>query len=103
MHMHRTESTREIRPALVTNHTSGIRRAAFAITALAATLLVTTACSGSLVHNYRRFQSALDRGASCSELFDQRERFHNDDTLAKIDRDLARIGCTSRDATRIDP
>ena len=53
-------------------------------------------------HNYRTFQSALDRGASCQELFDQRSRFDNADTLAKIDRDLARIGCTSPDATRSD-
>ncbi|MGE3685615.1 MAG: hypothetical protein AB7J47_04560 [Acidimicrobiia bacterium] len=65
-------------------------------------LLATTACSGSIVHNYRTFQSALDRGASCSELFDQRARFDDEDTLAKIDRDLDRIGCTSRDATRTD-
>ena len=59
-------------------------------------------CSGSVVHNYRTFQSALDRGASCSELYDQRSRYDDEDTLAKIDRDLDRIGCTSPDATRND-
>jgi hypothetical protein len=68
----------------------------------AATLLATAGCSGSLVHSHRTFQSALDRGASCSELFDQRSRFDDHDTLAKIDRDLRRIGCTSPDATRTD-
>jgi hypothetical protein len=35
-------------------------------------------------------------------LFDQREHFDNEGTLAKVDRDLAEIGCTSRDAVRDD-
>jgi hypothetical protein len=69
---------------------------------LVSAVLATASCSGSIAHSYRSFQSALDRGANCSELFDQRARFHNEDTLAKIDRDLARIGCTSPDATRTD-
>ena len=65
-------------------------------------LLATAGCSGSVVHSYRTFQSALDRGASCSELYDQRSRYDDQDTLAKMDRDLHRIGCTSPDATRND-
>jgi hypothetical protein len=77
--------------------------AAAAVAGLATVaVLITTACSGSVVHNYRTFQSALDRGASCSELYDQRARFDDEDTLTKIDRDLDRIGCTSPDATRND-
>ena len=40
--------------------------------------------------------------ASCSELYDQRARFDDEDTLAKIDSDLARIGCTSPNANRND-
>ena len=88
-------------------HTANRRRhtalsAATFTGAAAIALLATTGCSGSIVHNYRTFQSALDRGASCSELFDQRSRFHETETLAKIDRDLDRIGCTSPDATRSD-
>ncbi len=75
--------------------------AAVAVVAVAA-LLAAAGCSGSVFHNYRTFQSALDRGASCSELFDQRSRFDDPDTLAKVDRDLDRIGCTSPDATRTD-
>jgi len=84
--------------------TSPARRRVPAVVAAVAgvVLLATTACAGNLVHSYKSFQSALDRGASCSELFDQRARFDDEDTLAKIDRDLARIGCTSRDATRKD-
>jgi hypothetical protein len=69
---------------------------------IAGVVMVATSCAGSMVHNYRTFQSALDRGASCSELYDQRARFDDEDTLAKIDRDLTEIGCTSRGATRTD-
>jgi hypothetical protein len=75
---------------------------ALAAAVAATVLLATTGCAGNLVHSYKSFQSALDRGASCSELFDQRARFDDEDTLAKIDRDLDRIGCTSPDATRTD-
>jgi hypothetical protein len=78
------------------------RRPVAAAVAVAAIVLLAAGCAGNLVHSYKSFQSALDRGASCSELFDQRARFHNEDTLAKIDRDLDRIGCTSPDATRTD-
>lgn len=67
-----------------------------------ALVLSTAACSGSVVHTYRSFSSALQRGASCSELFDQRRRFDDAATLAKIDADLQRIGCTSADARRTD-
>jgi len=86
-----------------TRTTARRSRAAFTVAggALVA-LLVTVGCAGNIVHNYRTFQSALDRGASCQELFDQRARFEDADTLAKIDRDLARVGCTSPDATRSD-
>ena len=76
--------------------------AGIAAVALVAAGYAATACAGSTYHNYRTFASALDRGASCSELFDQRSGFDDADTLVKIDRDLDRIGCTSRDATRDD-
>ena len=68
----------------------------------AVAILATSGCSGSFHHSYRTFQSALDRGASCAELYDQRSRFEDDETLAKIDHDLRSIGCTSPDATRTD-
>jgi len=80
------------------------RRAASALAALAAgaALLAAAACSGSVVHTYRTFSSALDRGASCAELHDQRARFDNPDIVTRIDADLERIGCTSPEATRTD-
>ena len=67
-----------------------------------AVALATTACPGNLHHTYRTFQGAVDKGASCAELFDQRERFTDAGDLARIDADLARIGCVSRDALRTD-
>jgi hypothetical protein len=69
---------------------------------IAAVALGTASCSGSISHNYRSFQSALDRGANCRELFDQRGRFKNEDTLAEVDRDLAAIGCHTPESTRTD-
>ena len=65
-----------------------------------ATGLVTTACPGNVHHTYRTFQSAVDRGAPCAELFDQRSRFEKAHDLSRIDAELARIGCTSRDSVR---
>ena len=65
-------------------------------------MLATAACPGNIHHSYKTFSSALDRGASCKELYGQRARFDAQDTLAKIDRDLAEIGCTSPAATRTD-
>ena len=62
--------------------------------------LATTACPGNVHHTYRTFQSAVDKGASCAELFDQRSLFDRAEDLARIDADLARIGCTSRDSAR---
>ena len=82
--------------------THATKRRIGAVAGVAVTLLALTGCPGSVVHNYRTFQSALDRGASCSELYDQRSRYDDEDTLAKMDRDLDRIGCTSPDAERTD-
>jgi hypothetical protein len=79
------------------------RRAAVGVAALtAAVVLVTAGCAGNLFHSYDSFRSALERGASCSELFDQRDLFDDPETLRKIDRDLERIGCSSPDAIRKD-
>ena len=80
------------------------RRVRLLLTGIVAAITITaSACVGSHFTTYKSFTSALDKGASCAELFDQREHFRNVDTLAKVDRDLARIGCTSPDAVRTDP
>lgn len=69
---------------------------------VAAIALATAACPGNISHNYRSFTSARERGASCAELFDQRSRFTSTEDLAKIDADLARIGCLTRESARTD-
>jgi hypothetical protein len=79
---------------------SGRRTTTLAVAACV--VLAVAGCSASLRYNYSTFQSALERGASCSELFDQRERFSDRETLAQVDDDLAEIGCTSRLADRND-
>ena len=69
---------------------------------VAAVALATTACPGNIAHSYKSFTSALEKGASCAELFDQRQRFTGAEDLAKIDADLARIGCVTRESVRTD-
>jgi hypothetical protein len=67
-----------------------------------AVALATTACPGNVHHTYKGFRSAVEKGASCGELFDQRARFTGADDLARIDADLTRIGCVTRDSARTD-
>ena len=69
---------------------------------VAAVALATAACPGNITHSYKGFTSALEKGASCAELFDQRQRFTGAEDLAKIDADLARIGCVTRESARTD-
>ena len=67
-----------------------------------AVALATAACPGNITHSYKGFTSALEKGASCAELLDQRSRFTGAQDLARIDADLARIGCVTRESTRTD-
>lgn len=67
-----------------------------------AVALATTACPGNITHSYKGFTSALEKGVSCAELFDQRSRFTGAEDLARIDADLARIGCVTRESVRTD-
>ena len=77
------------------------RRTGLAGLVLAAAL-ATTACPGNIRHTYSGFRGAVDKGAACAELFDQRQRFTKAVDLARIDADLARIGCVTRDSVRTD-
>ena len=98
-----TTNTSTVGPAreLPALRRSGRRTTTPAVVA-ACVVLAVAGCSASLRYDYSTFQSALERGASCSELFDQRERFSDRETLAQVDDDLAEIGCTSRLADRND-
>lgn len=80
-----------------------MKRYRIALSGVAVTIaLATAACPGNITHSYKGFSSALEKGASCAELFDQRARFNGDQDLMKIDADLARIGCATRDSARTD-
>jgi hypothetical protein len=80
-----------------------MKRHRMALAGLAvAVVLTTAACPGNIRHSYQGFTSALEKGASCAELFDQRSRFTGAEDLAKIDADLARIGCVTRESARTD-
>lgn len=70
--------------------------------ATVAAAAVLAGCSGDIHSTYGTFRGAVRRGAPCTELFDQRARFDDADTLARIDGELERIGCTSPGATRTD-
>ena len=65
-----------------------------------AAVLATTACPGNIHHSYSGFRGAVEQGASCAELFDQRSRFSKGSDLARIDADLGRIGYESQDSVR---
>ncbi|MGH2701887.1 MAG: hypothetical protein ACRDJB_05290 [Actinomycetota bacterium] len=62
--------------------------------------LMLVGCSGG--DTYDEFSSAVDSGASCSELFDQRGNFDSKRDLDRIDADLERIGCENRNSERAE-
>ena len=68
-------------------------------------LLIGTAavsCVSSGVDTVEDFMSAVDSGADCEELFDQRENFDESVDLERIDSELDRIGCESPESERTD-
>jgi outer membrane murein-binding lipoprotein Lpp len=62
--------------------------------------LMVVGCSGG--DNYDEFSSAVESGASCAELFDQRANFDKRSDLDRIDADLEQIGCETRNSERTD-
>ena len=70
--------------------------------AAAVALTLAGACVDSGVENYEDFKSALDKGVTCAELFDQRETIEGQDDLELVNRDLERIGCENRNSERND-
>ena len=59
---------------------------------VAALALTLSACVSSGVANYQEFRSALERGAPCAELIDQRDGLSGADRN-KATADLEEIGC----------
>jgi hypothetical protein len=69
---------------------------------LAAIMLMTAAACGIGVNEIDEFQGAVDAGAPCEELFDQRANFPDERDLETIDEILDSIGCESRTSERTD-
>lgn len=72
------------------------------ITAIVLTL-TTTSCVGTGVDSYEEFRSAVDSGATCSQLIEMRSNFDDRPQMQeRIDADLHEIGCTSTSSERTD-
>ena len=69
--------------------------------ALAISALSLGACDVG-VDSYEDFHSAVESGAPCGELFDQRSNFSDKAMLDRIDADLEEIGCEDRQSVRTD-
>jgi hypothetical protein len=67
-----------------------------------AAIFATTACPSNIYSTYKGFQGAVEKGSSCADLFDMRNRFDDADDRSKADADLARIGCASPGSARTD-
>jgi hypothetical protein len=72
------------------------------VLALGAAAVLLGACVGTGVDTVEEFDSALESGAPCNQLFEMRENFHRDHELEHIDSELERIGCEDRDSERTD-
>jgi hypothetical protein len=72
------------------------------VAALAATAVFLGACVGTGVDTYEEFESAIEGGAPCNQLFDMRENFDKAKDLERIDADLDRLGCDDRNSDRND-
>jgi hypothetical protein len=62
--------------------------------------IMATECTGG--DSYKEFLSAVQSGAPCSELFDQRGNFTNQRDLERIDSTLDEIGCEDSTSERTD-
>jgi hypothetical protein len=62
--------------------------------------IMATGCTGG--DTYEEFLSAVESGAPCSELFDQRSNFTNQRDLERIDSTLDEIGCEDYTSERTD-
>lgn len=77
-------------------------RAHAALAGLCTVAVLFGGCVGTGVDTYSEFRSALESGAPCSELFDQRSNFKEPRDVNRIDADLKRIGCESASSERTD-
>ena len=78
-----------------------MRRSALGLAALSTTLLVTAGCSTG-VQSYDEFRSAVDSGATCSQLWDIEKNFEATGDEERVVSDLKEIGCDTARSVRDD-
>lgn len=64
------------------------------------TVVVLFAVRSIGVKNYREFRSAVDSGATCSELWDIERNFEGTADAARMASDLKRVGCYTAGSVR---
>jgi hypothetical protein len=78
------------------------RRTRLTVAAVAGALgILASACVGVGVKDYEGFRSAVESGASCSQLIDIKSGFDGSDE-ARMERDLRELGCTTAASSRTD-
>ena len=78
-----------------------LRRIVLGLAALSTTLLVTAGCSIG-VQSYDEFRSAVDSGATCSQLWDIEKNFETTEDEERVVSDLKEIGCDTARSIRDD-
>ena len=78
-----------------------MRRITLGLAALSTTLLITAGCSTG-VQSYDEFRSAVDSGATCSQLWDIEKNFEATEDEERVASDLKEIGCDTFRSVRDD-
>jgi hypothetical protein len=78
-----------------------VRRIALIVAALSTTLVVAVGCSTG-VQSYDEFRSAVDSGATCSQLWDIAKNFEATADEERVVSDLQEIGCDTARSARDD-
>jgi hypothetical protein len=77
-------------------------RIALILAALLAAAVVIAGCSVIGVHNYEEFRSAVDSGATCSQLWDIEQNFEGTADEERVVSDLKEMGCDTARSARND-
>jgi hypothetical protein len=78
-----------------------VRRIALIVAALSTALMIAAGCSIG-VHGYDEFRSAVDSGATCSQLWDIEKNFEATADEERVVSDLEEIGCETARSVRGD-
>ena len=65
-------------------------------------VLALVGCVSTGVRDYEGWRAAVDHGEPCSRLYEIRHKLPTSVDRAKVDADLAEIGCNSPQAIRTD-